>query len=186
MWTDGSQQIGVDRKKYAGYGAWFREGHALNFSTPLQGSLQTNRRAELAATIEVLKLAPQTTELQLCVDSQLVTDGATLWLEGWKRRGWKTKKGQAIKNIDLWQQMDEELRHRQAAQEWVKVPSHVDLDGNEHADSSSPSSSSSSSFSPWQQPSTTPQPQLPQHNTASTSDESQDTRHNTNFISHES
>ena len=30
--------------------------------------------------------------------------------------------------------MDEELRHRQAAQEWVKVPSHVDLEGNEHAD----------------------------------------------------
>ena len=82
MWTDGSQQTGVDGKQYAGYGAWFGAGHALNFSAPLKGNLQTNNRAELTAAIEVLKIAPQTTELQLCVDSQLVTDGATLWLEG--------------------------------------------------------------------------------------------------------
>ena len=26
------------------------------------------------------------------------------------------------------------LQQRRAAQEWVKVPSHVDLEGNEHAD----------------------------------------------------
>ena len=45
--------------------------------------------------------SPRTTELQLCVDSQLVTDGATLWLAGWKRRGWKTKKGHTISNVDL-------------------------------------------------------------------------------------
>ena len=83
----------------------------------------------MMAAIEVLRLAPRTTELQLCVASQLVTDGATLWLGGWR-----TKKGQTIKNVDLWQQMDEELQKRQAAQEWVKVPSHVDLEGNEHAD----------------------------------------------------
>ena len=57
-----------------------------------------------------------------------------LWLEGWGRRGWNTKKGQTIKNIDLWQQLDEELQNRWAAQEGVKVPSHVGLEGNEHAD----------------------------------------------------
>ena len=71
----------------------------------MQGSIQTNDRAELTAAIDVLKLAPRTTERQLCVDSQLVTDGATLWLEGWRRRGWKTKKGQTIKNVNLWQQL---------------------------------------------------------------------------------
>ena len=96
----------MDGTQYAGYGAWFGEGHALNFSAPLQGSLQTNNRAELTAAIEALKQAPRTTELQLCVDSQLVTDGATLWLEGWRRRGWNTTKGQTIKTIDLWQQMN--------------------------------------------------------------------------------
>ena len=88
----------------------------------------------MMAAIEVLGLVPRSTELQLCVDSQLVTDGATLWLAGWKRRGWKTKKGHTISNVDLWQRMDEEIQRRQARQEWVKVPSHVELEGNEHAD----------------------------------------------------
>ena len=37
VWTDGSQQAGTDGRQYAGYGAWFGEGHALNFSAPLQG-----------------------------------------------------------------------------------------------------------------------------------------------------
>ena len=36
--------------------------------------------------------------------------------------------------MDLWQELDEVLQQRRAAQEWVKVPSHVDLEGNEHAD----------------------------------------------------
>ena len=127
VWTDGSQQTGVDGRQCAGYGAWFGEGHARNFSAPLQGNLQTNNRADLTAAIEVLKIAPQTTELQLCVDSQLVTDGATLWLEGWRRRGWKTKKGRKIKNIDLWQELYEVLQQSRAAQELVKVPSLVAL-----------------------------------------------------------
>ena len=34
VWTDGSQQTGLDGKQYKGYGAWFGEGHALNFSAP--------------------------------------------------------------------------------------------------------------------------------------------------------
>ena len=77
VWTDGSQQAGTDGRQYAGYGAWFGEGHALNFSAPLQGQPQTNNRAEMMAAIEVLGLVPRSTELQLCVDSQLVTDVAS-------------------------------------------------------------------------------------------------------------
>ena len=32
VWTDRSQQTGTDGQQYAGYGAWFGEGHAINFS----------------------------------------------------------------------------------------------------------------------------------------------------------
>ena len=59
VWTDGSQQAGTDGRQYAGYGAWFGEGHALNFSAPLQGHQQTNNRAEMMAAIEVLGLVPR-------------------------------------------------------------------------------------------------------------------------------
>ena len=34
-----------------------------------------------------------------------------------------------IKNVDLWQDIYEVLQQRREAQEWVKVPSHVDLEG---------------------------------------------------------
>ena len=82
----------------------------------------------------MLKLVPPMTEIQLCAESQLVTDGATLWLGGWRRRRWKTKKGQPIKNVDLWQPLYDTLQSRRAEQEWAKVPSHVDLEGNKKAD----------------------------------------------------
>ena len=43
VWTDGSQQQGIDGKEYAGYGVWFGEGHALNYRAPLRGEVQTNK-----------------------------------------------------------------------------------------------------------------------------------------------
>ena len=91
MWTDGSQQQRIDGKEYAGYGVWFGEGHALNYTAPLKEEVQTNDRAEMTAAIHALDVTPRTLALQICVDSQLVTDGVTKWLEGWKRRSWKTK-----------------------------------------------------------------------------------------------
>ena len=130
VWTDGSEQEEEDGKQYAGYSAWFGEGHTLNVSDPLEGSVQTNNRAELTAAIEVLRSVPKTMETQLSVDSQLMT----LWLEGRGRRGWKTKQGQPIKNVDLWQQLYDTLQSRRAEQEWVKVPSHVDLEGSDRED----------------------------------------------------
>ena len=86
VWTDGSQQKGLDGRQYAVYGVWFGERHALNHCAALPGLLQTNNTAELQACIHTLKAAPPHVPLQLCVYSQLVTDGVTLWLPGWIRR----------------------------------------------------------------------------------------------------
>ena len=72
VWTDGSQQEGEHGQQYAGYGAWFGEGHTLHCYAPLGGSIHTNNRAELTAAIEVLRLVPTTAEIQLCADWQLV------------------------------------------------------------------------------------------------------------------
>ena len=100
---------------------------------PLRGRLHTNKPAS-SASIEVLRLVPETTHLQLCVDFQLVTDGATLWLTGSKIRGWKRKQGQPIQNTDLWQELHDLLQCRRAEAKWVKAPSHVDLEETEKAD----------------------------------------------------
>ena len=99
----------------------------MHFIAPLRGGLQTNKRAEFSAPMEVLRTVPGDTYLQLCVDSQLVTDGATSWPGGWRTRGWKTKQGHPIQSWDLWQDLYAMLQGRTAEAEWVKVPSHVDL-----------------------------------------------------------
>ena len=110
VWTDGSQQEGEDGKPYAGYGAWFGDGHTLDFGAPLEGSVQTNSQAELTADIEALRLVLKTADTRLCVHSQLMTEGATLWLEG---EGGKQK---PIKNVDLWQQLYDILQ----TEEWSR------------------------------------------------------------------
>ena len=53
--------------------------------------LQINNRAESQVCIHALKVAPRHVPLQLCVDSQPVTAGVTLWLPGLIRQEWKTK-----------------------------------------------------------------------------------------------
>jgi hypothetical protein len=58
----------------------------------------------------------------------------TLWLPGWKRRGWKTKQNSDVANKDLWQDLAIAMEGRMADTEWIKVPSHVGLHGNEMAD----------------------------------------------------
>ena len=61
-------------------------------------------------------------ELELCVDSQLVMDGVTLWLPSWIRRKWRTKQGSPVANKDQWVEMQSLGQDRRAPTKWVKVP----------------------------------------------------------------
>jgi ribonuclease HI len=47
--------------------------------------------------------------------------GITEWLANWKKNGWKTSnKKQAVKNVDLWQQLDELVQKHELRWIWVK------------------------------------------------------------------
>lgn len=81
----------------------------------------TNNRMELTAVLEALKALKTTCNITLYTDSKYVMCGITEWLENWKKNGWKTSnKKNAIKNIDLWQQLDEIIKHHQIRWVWVK------------------------------------------------------------------
>jgi ribonuclease HI len=54
------------------------------------------------------------------------------WLEGWKKRGWKTAAKQPVKNKDLWQLLDEAIQRHEITWHWVK--GHSGNEGNELAD----------------------------------------------------
>jgi len=80
----------------------------------------TNYRMELSAPIEALKLLKKNTEVTIYTDSKYVIDGITKWIFGWKKNGWKGSDKKAIKNIDLWQDLDREAAKHQIKWVWVK------------------------------------------------------------------
>jgi ribonuclease HI len=44
----------------------------------------------------------------------------TEWLSGWKKKGWQNSNKQPVKNIDLWQQLDDLASKHQIRWHWVK------------------------------------------------------------------
>lgn len=76
----------------------------------------TNNRMELQAAIEGLSALKRPCYVELFTDSEYVRKGLSEWMAGWKRNGWqKREKGtlKPIKNVELWQQLDELVaRHR--------------------------------------------------------------------------
>ena len=70
-------------------------------------ALTTNNIMELQAMIESLKLVKQYgVATTIHVDSQYVQKGMLEWVSGWKRKGWKTAKGDPVKNKELWVELD--------------------------------------------------------------------------------
>lgn len=80
----------------------------------------TNNRMELTAAIEALAALREPCDVVLTTDSQYVRQGITQWLEGWKAKGWRTASKQPVKNVDLWQALDEQARRHQIKWLWVK------------------------------------------------------------------
>lgn len=83
-------------------------------------ALTTNNRMELTAAIRALAALTEPCAVQLTTDSEYVRKGITEWLAGWKKRNWKTASRQPVKNIDLWQQLDELAQQHQVEWHWVK------------------------------------------------------------------
>lgn len=80
----------------------------------------TNNRMELQAAIEALKALKEPCHVVLTTDSQYVRQGITSWLQGWKRNGWRTAAKAPVKNVDLWQALDEQNQRHQVEWHWIK------------------------------------------------------------------
>ena len=92
----------------------------------------TNNRMELTAAIEGLRALTRPMRIHIHTDSTYVKDGITKWIVNWKRNGWKTAAKKPVKNVDLWQALDDALVGHKVEWFWVKGHSgHVE---NERAD----------------------------------------------------
>ena len=111
-----------------------REGETVVKTRELNGGEAdtTNNRMELLAAISALEALKRDTEITVVTDSAYVKNGVSQWIHGWKRNGWKTADRKPVKNVDLWQRLDEaRLRHR-VTWEWIK--GHAGHPENERAD----------------------------------------------------
>ena len=114
-----------------GWGAWLISGD--NSKELCGGELNTtNNRMEISAVIFALKALKQRSTVELWTDSQYVQKGVTEWLNGWKKRGWKTAGKDPVKNADLWQVLDGLLPNHKISWHWVR--GHNGHPGNELAD----------------------------------------------------
>ncbi len=117
-----------------GPGGW---GAVLQFNgnaKELKGGapLTTNNQMELTAAIEALNALNRPCSVALYTDSSYVKDGLTKWIHNWKRNGWKTAAKKPVKNVELWQALDEAVKRHQIEWHWLK--GHAGDEMNERAD----------------------------------------------------
>ena len=92
----------------------------------------TNNQMELLAVIEALKILKKESQIIIYTDSVYVKDGITKWILNWKKNGWKNSQKKPVKNMELWQELDELNSKHQIEWKWVK--GHSDNKYNEIAD----------------------------------------------------
>ncbi|MDG1693686.1 MAG: ribonuclease HI [Porticoccaceae bacterium] len=80
----------------------------------------TNNRMELMAVIKGLSALQRSCEVTVTSDSTYVLKGIQEWMPNWKKKGWKTASKKPVKNVDLWQQLDELVGLHTIDWQWVK------------------------------------------------------------------
>lgn len=106
----------------------------------------TNNKMELKAAIEAYKYVltlkvndpRDKTEYEIVSDSAYVVNSvANGWLLGWKLNGWKNGKGEKVKNVGLWKEMQfliEAAKAMNVCVSFRKVKGHSGNQMNEIAD----------------------------------------------------
>ena len=92
----------------------------------------TNNRMEMMAAIVALEQLSRPCKVRLHTDSTYLKDGITAWIHNWKRNGWRTKARKPVKNVDLWQRLDQAIEPHEISWHWVK--GHAGHPENERAD----------------------------------------------------
>ena len=59
-------------------------------------------------------------QVRIHTDSKYVMDGATKWIHGWKKNGWRTADKKPVKNVELWQRLDAASAPHKVDWTWVK------------------------------------------------------------------
>ena len=131
VFTDGSSELVPGIGRVAGYGIFSSDLLSISAYVPVH-LRQTNNTAELFAVLRAIQLLPPG-RYAFCSDSSYVILGASGAARRWKLRG-RTGSSGPVSNVEIWEQLLRELSQPGKTIKWVKVPSHVTVEGNNEGD----------------------------------------------------
>ncbi len=104
-----------------GFGGWAAILQYKGRCRELSGGERTttNNRMEMMAAIKALEALTRRCAVVVSTDSEYLKRGITEWVPVWRRRNWKRKGGE-LKNVDLWQHLDELTRQHDIQWRWVR------------------------------------------------------------------
>lgn len=129
IYTDGAC---IPNPGPGGWGAVLRFGGHERELCGGEATTTTNNRMELTAPIRALESLTRKVPVAIYTDSTYVRNGITQWVAGWRKRGWMTSTNTPVKNVDLWQRLDELVGEHEVEWHWVK--GHSGHPENERAD----------------------------------------------------
>ena len=134
LWTDGSA---VPNPGKGGFGCILvyvdsnGQKHEKEISEGYEYT--TNNQMELTAAIEALNQLKVPCEVTLYSDSAyLINCFTNNWLDSWKKKNWVNSKREAVKNRDLWEELDRLSQIHKIT--WIKVKGHADNQYNNRCD----------------------------------------------------
>ena len=95
-------------------------------------ALTTNNQMELMAAIKALEVLKEKCVVNLYSDSSYLRDGIKTWIHSWKKNGWRTADKKPVKNMELWQELDEARSAHDVTFHWIK--GHAGHPENERCD----------------------------------------------------
>ena len=131
IYTDGSSEHFPTVGWVGGCGVYSGAGVEVSDFVPLHMK-QTINSAELPAALVAVQRHANHPKIALCADSEFVLLGVKGAARRWKINSWRGSSG-PVSNVPLWEEILQFLDDTFQKIKCVKVPSHVNVMGNEQA-----------------------------------------------------
>ena len=95
----------------------------------------TNNEMELSAIVSAFAyIASNSSSVKVFTDSKYAINGITKWVENWKKNDWMTQDKKPVSHKELWETLSNLIADRTGVVEWIHLPGHSGVIGNEQAD----------------------------------------------------
>lgn len=140
IYTDGACRNNGKKTAIASYAIFFGDGDKKNEQKMLPWEPFTNQRAELYAILRAFEVFDSIQDewnslrLRIYTDSQYSINIFTIWIKGWKQKGYITATGKPVENKDIITLIDHYYEIHKEKCRFIKVKGHDGVYGNEMAD----------------------------------------------------